>query len=44
MALEMVDNLRPVLEREDLMPTRHKIQDQFLEHVMAHAPRLQETH
>ena len=20
------------------MPTRHKIQDQFLEHVMAHAP------
>ena len=38
MALEMVDNLRPVLERENLMPTRHKIQDQFLEHVMAHAP------
>ena len=38
MALEMVDNLRPVLEREDLMPTRHKIQEQFLEHVMAHAP------
>ena len=38
MALEIVDNLRPVLEREDLMPTRHKIQDQFLEHVMAHAP------
>ncbi|MCY3551931.1 MAG: glutamate mutase L [Candidatus Poribacteria bacterium] len=38
MSLEMVDNLRPVLEREDLMPTRHKIQEQFLEHVMAHAP------
>ena len=38
MALQMVDNLRPVLERENLMPTRHKIQDQFLEHVMAHAP------
>ncbi len=38
MALEMVDNLRPVLERENLMPTRHKIQEQFLEHVMAHAP------
>ena len=34
----MVDNLRPVLERENLMPTRHKIQEQFLEHVMAHAP------
>ena len=26
------------------MPTRHKIQEQFLEHVMAHAPRLQTTH
>ena len=38
MALEMVDNLRPVLERENLMPTRDKIQEQFLEHVMAHAP------
>ena len=38
MSLEIVDNLRPVLEREELMPTRHKIQDQFLEHVMAHAP------
>ena len=38
MALEVVDNLRPVLERENLMPTRLKIQDQFLEHVMAHAP------
>ncbi len=38
MSLEIVDNLRPVLERENLMPTRHKIQEQFLEHVMAHAP------
>ena len=38
MALEMVANLRPVLERENLMPTRHKIQEQFLDHVMAHAP------
>ncbi len=38
MALETVDNLRPVLERENLMPTRLKIQEQFLEHVMAHAP------
>lgn len=38
MALEIVENLRPVLERENLMPTRHKIQEQFLEHVMAHAP------
>ena len=38
MALEIVDNLRPVLEHENLMPTRLKIQDQFLDHVMAHAP------
>jgi uncharacterized protein (TIGR01319 family) len=38
MSLEIVDNLRPVLERENLMPTRLKIQEQFLKHVMAHAP------
>ena len=38
MSLEIVDNLRPELERENLMPTRLKIQNQFLEHVMAHAP------
>ena len=38
MSLEIVDNLRPVLERENPMPARLKIQDQFLEHVMAHAP------
>lgn len=38
MALEMVDNIRPTLERENLMPARLKIQEQFLHHVMAHAP------
>ena len=37
-ALQVTDNIRPTLERENLMPARHKIQDQFLEHVMAHAP------
>ena len=37
-ALETVDNLRPVLEREHLGPARDKIHDLFLEHVMAHAP------
>jgi uncharacterized protein (TIGR01319 family) len=37
-ALEVVDNIRPVLERENLMPARLKIQDLFLQHVMAHAP------
>lgn len=37
-ALYIADNLRPVLERENLMPARHKIHDIFLEHVMAQAP------
>lgn len=37
-ALEIVDNLRPTMEEENLQPSRLKIQDQFLEHVMAHAP------
>lgn len=36
--LHIVDNLRPVLERENLMPARLKIQEMFLEHVMSHAP------
>ncbi len=37
-ALVMTDNIRPVLEQENLMPARHKIHDLFLEHVMAQAP------
>ena len=37
-ALVVVENLRPVLERENLNPARNKIHDQFMEHVMAHAP------
>src|SRR4030095_9719168 len=36
--LTVVDNLRPVLERENLAPARDAIHDLFLEHVMAHAP------
>jgi uncharacterized protein (TIGR01319 family) len=36
--LSIVDNLRPVLEREHLGPARDAIHDVFLEHVMAHAP------
>ncbi|MEA3432066.1 MAG: glutamate mutase L [candidate division WOR-3 bacterium] len=36
--LAIVDNLRPVLERENLVPARNKIHEQFMEHVMAHAP------
>jgi uncharacterized protein (TIGR01319 family) len=38
MALVITDNLRPTLERENLWPARMKIQDLFLEHVMAQAP------
>lgn len=37
-ALEVVDNIRPVLEKENLGPARHKIHDLFMEHVMAQAP------
>jgi len=37
-ALQIVENLRPVLERENLIPSRQAIHDLFLEHVMAHAP------
>ncbi len=36
--LVLVDNLRPVLERENLLPAREKIHDLFMEHVMAQAP------
>ena len=36
--LSIVDNLRPILERENLEPARHEIHDLFMEHVMAHAP------
>jgi uncharacterized protein (TIGR01319 family) len=37
-ALSIVDNLRPVLERENLNPARDKIHDLFMEHVMQQAP------
>ncbi|MCK4403790.1 MAG: glutamate mutase L [candidate division Zixibacteria bacterium] len=37
-ALDIVDNLRPVLERENLLPAREKIHDLFMEHVMVQAP------
>jgi len=36
--LVVVENLRPVLERENLGPARDKIHELFMEHVMAHAP------
>lgn len=37
-SLDITDNIRPTLERENLQPARAKIQDLFEEHVMAHAP------
>lgn len=36
--LDICENLRPTLETEDLNPSRQRIQTQFLEHVMSHAP------
>lgn len=36
--LQVVENVRPVMERENLGPARDKIHDLFMEHVMAQAP------
>ncbi len=36
--LTIVENLRPTLEQENLGPARAMIQEEFLHHVMAHAP------
>ncbi len=36
--LRTVDNIRPVLERENLGPAREEIHNLFMEHVMAQAP------
>ncbi|MCK4414101.1 MAG: glutamate mutase L [Candidatus Eisenbacteria sp.] len=37
-ALTATENIRPTMERENLMPARQAIHDLFMEHVMAHAP------
>jgi len=37
-ALQLVDNIRPTLESENLGPARDEIHDLFLEHVMQQAP------
>lgn len=37
-ALSVVENVRPVMEQENLGPARDKIHDLFMEHVMAQAP------
>jgi len=39
--LKIVDNIRPTLEKENLKPSRDKIHDLFMEHVMAQAPGYQ---
>jgi uncharacterized protein (TIGR01319 family) len=36
--LQVVDNVRPIMEQENLGPARDKIHDLFMEHVMAQAP------
>ena len=36
--LHIVDNLRPTMDREHLQPARDGIQEEFLVHVMQHAP------
>ena len=38
MDLSIVENIRPVLERENLKPSRDEIHELFMEHVMAQAP------
>ena len=38
MDLTLVENIRPVLERENLNPSRDKIHDLFMDHVMQQAP------
>jgi uncharacterized protein (TIGR01319 family) len=37
-ALEIVDNIRPVLEQENTEPARRAVHELFMEHVMSHAP------
>jgi uncharacterized protein (TIGR01319 family) len=37
-AFTYVENLRPVLETENLEPARRAIHEMFMEHVMSHAP------
>lgn len=38
MDLDVTENIRPVLEHENLKPSRDKIHDLFMEHVMQQAP------
>lgn len=37
-ALQLVENIRPVLEQENTEPARRAVHELFMEHVMSHAP------
>lgn len=37
-ALQIVENIRPVLEQENTEPARRAVHELFMEHVMSHAP------
>jgi len=37
-ALEIVDNIRPIMEMENSEPARRAVHELFMEHVMSHAP------
>lgn len=37
-ATKVVDNVRPVIDKENLGPTRESIYDAYMEHVIVHAP------
>ena len=37
-AVQTVDNVRPVIERENLGPAKEAIYDSFMEHVIVHSP------
>jgi len=37
-ALDIVDNIRPILEIENTEPARRAVHELFMEHVMSHAP------
>lgn len=37
-AFSITENIRPTLERENLLPAKYRIHELFLEHVMAQAP------
>jgi len=41
-SLKFVENIRPILEIENIEPSRRAIHEEFMEHVMSHAPGYKE--